>query len=243
MGKFVLLFFKAWYPMTKKIVLFIFSLLLLTQAYSQIKPFRFGLKAAPNLAWITPDSKGYKADGSALGFSWGFLADFTLTDNYFIKTGFSMDFLNSKLSFPYSENINNETQTGEMHRKYNLRYLQIPLSIKMRTNQFNKIAYYGEIGFGTSFNIRARSQDEFIVNGQSSLNADEDISNEVAFLRESLIIGLGVEYFIDQSTSLMAGISFDNGLTNMLKGYNTFDPNVKQKGKMYYFSLNVGVMF
>ncbi len=230
--------------MIKKVVITIVSILLISQSFAQVKPFRFGFKVAPNIAWIVPDTKEYKADGSVLGFSWGFLADITLADNYFIKTGFSMDYLNGKLTFPYVKTINSEPDTGQMNRKYNLRYLQVPLIIKMRTNQFNKIAYYGEIGFGTSFNIRARSQDAFVYNnGQSTLNSEEDISDEVAFLQESLIIGAGAEYFIDESTSILVGISFDNGLTNVLKGENTADPNSKQKGRLYSFSLNFGVMF
>jgi hypothetical protein len=210
------------------------------QSIAQVKPFRFGFKAAPNIAWIAPDAKGYSNDGSQMGFSWGLLADFTLAENYFVKTGFSMDYLNGKLEFPYAKDTNN---MGTMNRKYNLRYLEIPLTLKMRTNKFDKIAYYGEIGFGTSFNIRAKSQDVYTTDSGVKTESEGDVKDEIALFKESLIVGAGMEYFLDESTSLIFELSFHNGLTNILKGYNTRYPDVKQSALLYNFQLTVGIMF
>ncbi|OQX77263.1 MAG: hypothetical protein B6D61_07465 [Bacteroidetes bacterium 4484_249] len=223
-------------------VLFLFSF----QSFSQIKPFRFGVKVAPNIAWISPDAETYKNDGPVMGFSWGFLADITIADNYFVKTGFNIDYLNGKLEYPHSQNLGTDTfpTVGVNNRKYNLRYIEVPLTLKMRTNQFGKTAYFGEIGFGTSFNLRAKSQDGFIYNnGQSSVETKKDISDEITFMKETIILGAGIEYFVDQSTSLIFGLTYNNGITNILKGENTIDPNIKQKGYLYNFQLSVGVMF
>ena len=231
----------------KKAISIIFVLLFFSfQSFSQVKPFRFGVKVAPNIAWVSPDAENYKSGGATLGFSWGFMADISLTENYFVKTGFNIDYLNGKLEYPHSQILGSDTvaTVGVNHRKYNLRYLEIPLTLKMRTNQFGKIAYFGEIGFGTSFNLRAKSQDEFVYNnGQSSSETEEDIKDEISFLKESIIIGAGIEYFVDQSTSIIVELSFNNGLTNILKGENTINPNIKQKGHLYNFELSIGVMF
>ncbi len=76
----------------KKIVLLAGICLLISHiAISQIKPFRFGLKLAPNIGWISPDSEDYESDGSVPGFSWGFISDFTITENYFVATGFNVN--------------------------------------------------------------------------------------------------------------------------------------------------------
>ncbi|NOX48043.1 MAG: PorT family protein [Chlorobi bacterium] len=232
--------------MKKTIPIMIILLFWGMQSFSQVKPFRFGFKVAPNISWISPDSKGYSADGAQLGFSWGFLADITLTENYFVKTGFEVDYLGGKLNYPHTMLIPGDTlsSVGNMNRKYNLRYLTIPLTIKMRTNQFGKVAYYGEIGFGTSFNLRAKGADSFDYNGgQSNYSSEEDLNDEVTFVKSSIIVGGGMEYFIDNSTSIILGISFSNGLNNILKGDNSVDPEIKQKGHLYYFQLTVGVMF
>jgi hypothetical protein len=225
--------------MKSKILLLFLGAIIALQGIAQVKPFRFGFKIAPNIAWIAPDAKDYKSDGSVMGFSWGLLADFSLAENYFIKTGFSLDYLNGKLEFPYA----NEADTGIMNRKYNLRYLEIPLTLKMRTNTFGKIAYFGEIGLGTAFNIRAKSQDDYTEDTGEKTHSEEDIKDEIALFKESLIVGAGMEYFLDESTSLIFELSFHNGLTNILTGENTLDPTIKQNGILYYFQLNVGIIF
>ncbi len=232
--------------MKKTIPILIVFLFFGMQSFSQVKPFRFGFKVSPNISWISPDSKTYSSDGAQLGFSWGFLADITLTENYFVKTGFEVDYLGGKLNFPHTMLIPGDTlnSVGNMNRKYNLRYLTIPLTIKMRTNQFGKVAYYGEIGFGTSFNLRAKATDSFDYNGgQSNYSSEEDLNDEVTFVKSSIVVGGGMEYFVDNSTSIILAVSFNNGLNNILKGDNSVDPEIKQTGHLYYFQLTVGVMF
>ena len=216
-----------------KIVLLLFSAIIALQGITQEKPFRFGFKVAPNLAWIAPDSEGYDNDGAVMGFSWGLLADFALAENYFVKTGFSMDYLNGKLEFPYL----NDTVPGMMNRTYHLRYIEIPLTLKMRTNKFGKIAYFGEIGFGTSFNIRAKSDDEFQPDTGAKSTSEEDIKDEIALFKESLIVGAGMEYFLDESTSLVFELSFHNGLTDILTGENTLYPDNQTKWHPLLFSV------
>ncbi|MCD4746226.1 MAG: PorT family protein [Bacteroidales bacterium] len=219
---------------------------ILKSDFAQVKPFRLGFKLAPNLAWITPDSKDYKADGSVIGFSWGFISDFSLTENYFFETGFNVCYINGKLKYPDEQIISDDTVTGALKRKYNLRYLEIPLTLKMRTNKFGSFAFYGLIGLGSSFNIRAKAKDEFTYDTGSiegSTDTDDDIKNDIKFMKESLIVGLGFEFFIDNSTSIIAGISFNNGFTNILKGENNVDPNIEQKAIPHYFEFNLGVIF
>ena len=74
--------------MKHKIIILITFLLITFQGITQVKPFRFGVKLAPNLSWMSTDTEGYESDGMQMGFSWGFLADITLTENYFVKTGY-----------------------------------------------------------------------------------------------------------------------------------------------------------
>ncbi len=222
-------------------VLIITMIFISIQVYSQLKPFRFGFKVAPNIAWISPDSRDYKNEGAVAGFSWGFMADITLADNYFLKTGFTYDYLNGKLEFPYKLD---SVSTGTMYRKYNLRYLEVPMTIKMRTNKFGKMVYFGEIGLGTAFKLRAKSQDEFL-NANSGLISEweSDISDEVAFIKESLIVGAGTEYYLDESTSLLFELTFNNSLSDILTGENSQYPETQENGFLYYFQLYVGIIF
>ena len=233
--------------MKRNILLAIILVFGMNSLFSQVKPFRFGVKVAPDFSWISPDTKDYENDGMVPGFSWGFLADITLTDNYFVKTGFSVDYVGGKLTYPHSMLLD-ESQSaltaGTLKRKYSLRYLEIPATIKMRTNQFNNMAFYGEIGFGGYFNLKAKGKDEFTPDGSSTVVSDDgDIKDEISFMRASMIVGAGMAYFIDESTSLIFSVDFNNGLTNVLNGKNNIDASLNERAQLYYFQLNVGVMF
>jgi hypothetical protein len=56
----------------KKLIL-LFTIILITgKSYSQDdSKLHFGLKAAPSLAWLRSDTKGFDSDGSKFGFSYG----------------------------------------------------------------------------------------------------------------------------------------------------------------------------
>jgi len=205
------------------------------------------VRVAPNISWISPESENYETKAALPGFSWGFLADITLTENYFVKTGFSLDYLNGKLEYPHKQKIfedDIEPTEGSLSRKYNLRYIELPVSLKMRTNKFGKTAFFGEIGFGVSFNLRAHANDTFSpYEIEGSVESESDIKDDIALIKGSLIAAAGIEYFIDESVSLITSISFNNGLTNILNGNNEIDTSVKQRANLYYFHLNIGIMF
>jgi hypothetical protein len=225
-------------------------ILITIQGIAQVKPFRFGVKVAPNLAWISPDTEGYEYDGMKAGFSWGFLADIALTDNYFIKTGFNIDYLNAKLRYEEQIKLTEDAisyTTGMLDRKYKLQYLEIPVTLKMRTNRFEEFAFYGEIGFGAAFNLKAKASDSFsytdLSNDTNTQQSDSDIKDEIALAKGSLIVGAGLEYFIDESTTIITSLIFSNGLSNILTGDTNINPSVKQRGNLYSLQLCIGVMF
>jgi hypothetical protein len=230
--------------MKNRTILLFLLLLAANEIFCQLKPFRFGFKVAPDLSWISPDSKEYENDGLTAGFSWGFIADITMANNYFFKTGFNYDYLNGKLQFPYLKQETDSSIVGTMSRKYKLRYLEVPMTIKLKTNKFGKMAWFGEVGVGTAFKLRAKSKDEFHdVANHESTQWESDVSNEVPFIKESLLAGVGTEFYFDESTSLMLELSFSNSLTDILNGDNTRFSDISQNGFLYYFQLNVGIIF
>ncbi|MBE0640210.1 MAG: PorT family protein [Bacteroidales bacterium] len=220
-------------------------LLILIQptVYSQAKPFRFGLRVAPTVDWLSPSSEGYENDGAAFGFNWGFMSDITLTDNYYFSTGFGIQHFNGKLQFEYQEVLdgNTEPTSGMLSRKYILRYVEVPLLIKMKTNKFDNIQYFGQIGFGLGLNVKATAKDTFTYSGGSS-TGESDISDEIVFLRGSWALGGGLEYYLDESTSLLVGLTFSNGISNILKDNNPVT-GIEQKAVPNYFELTLGIFF
>jgi hypothetical protein len=112
----------------------------------------------------------------------------------------------------------------------------------MRTNQFGQFAFYGEIGFGVAFNLKAKADDKFTYDN-NTLESEVDIKDEITLVKGSLIVGAGLEYFIDESTTIVTSLIFSNGLTNILNGDTTVDPIEKQRGNLYSMQLCIGIMF
>lgn len=212
-------------------------------AFPQVKSFRFGLKVSPSISWLSPNTPGYENDGAKLGFNWGLISDFALTENYFLSSGFNINYLNGKLLYETNMSVPGETdlKTGNLSRTYNLRYIDVPLMLKMKTNQFNKSQFYGQIGMLVGFNVKANAKDSFTTGGTTT-DFENEISDEIKFLRSSLLLGGGVEYYLDKSTSIIGGISFSNGFTNVLNKNNPITSE-KQKAVFNYFELTLGIIF
>jgi len=232
----------------KKILIFLLliNMLLSVNVIAQYKPFVFGFELSPNIGWMKPDPAGYENKGTPVGFSWGFVSEFFLMENYAITTGFNVSYLNSKLTYPHKvfDQKDSISITGTLSRFYKLKYIEIPLMLKMKTKEFGKMKFFGQIGLGTGFIIGAKADDDFKADGYESIKDEKkDIKDQVKTNRESLILGLGLEYSVGGSTAIIVGFNFNNGFTDVLKDQNTVDPEIEHKAINNFFELNIGVLF
>jgi hypothetical protein len=210
---------------------------------AQYKPFIFGLRAGGSIDWLKPDSKQYNNEGIKPGFSWGFIADFFIMENYAVQTGFNVQYLNGKLSYPSIYLSEDDTLTGILLRNYKLQYMQIPVALKMQAEVSEKVKLFGKIGLGTAFRLRSRSTDTFTSEDNEVFEEDKDISDDITLVRMSFLIGGGASFTLNGSTALILDLTFDNGFLNILKGENPVDPEVKHKAVMNFVELGVGIVF
>lgn len=237
--------------LTKNIsLLFVaFIMIITTQSIkAQQKPFKLGFKLAPAISWLSPDSKHYESNGKDFSFAWGLIADITLMEHYYLGTGFNISYFKGSLKYPHQMTFNDISYEGTMERTYNQRYIEMPLTIKMKTNILkDNFLFFGLIGFNTGILLRAKADEEFkgSYEGTTKTFSDTqvDIKNESTLFKTSLIVGAGSEYVIDESVSIIVGINFNSGLTNVLKGSNTVYPEIDAKAVPSYFELNLGVIF
>jgi len=222
------------------VILMLLGSIFITGAFAQSKPFRLGLKLSPSFGWLNPNTKGYESLGSKFGFGVGFISDITMTENYFFTTGIDMEWNYGGLKYDDKQN----DSIGTMSRDYKLKYLDIPLSIKMKTNQFDEWAFFGQLGLVPGFRLGAKSDDLFDPeNGKSVETTDNDITDDIQLFRTSILFGGGGEYYIDESTCLFVSLSFKYGITNVLKGTNAVDNSLNQKAHYNGLQLNLGVIF
>lgn len=221
----------------KKILLSVLLVALLAPMAFSVDPggFRFGLKASPVIAWMRPETSGYENDGIRLGLSYGFIGDVRLGEFYAFSTGLNINLIGGKLKY---EDYRDGDRVLISPRNYNLQYLEIPLTIKMHTQEIGYLTYYGRFGFGAGVNLRSKAKDSY----NNITEELDDIKGDTRLLRGSLIVGLGVEYSLGGRTALVGGVTFNNGFTNVLKGTNEA-LNRKPSAINNYLELTFGVMF
>lgn len=214
------------------------------------RAFRFGLHFSPLVGWMKPDALDYESEGSVLNLNYGFSTEFRIASNYTFATGLDVLTTGGKLRYPHQMRINETDDlpvAGTLLRKYKTQYLQLPLSIRMRTNEIGYLTFYGEFGFAAGFNLSAKADDEFDYAGSSTggkiKSEDVDIQDDISFFRAGMLIGLGAEYSLGGSTALTAGFSFNNGFIDVLKGKNSVDSDKEENAISNLVSLRLGVIF
>jgi opacity protein-like surface antigen len=226
--------------MTLRLLAVSLFLFITNAGFAQDPPVRLGLKVAPCISWMNPNEKDYVYNGAAVGFSFGFISEFNFSPHYSITSGFNFSFLGGNLQFPNAV----AKDTGLLDRKYSFRYLEVPLMIKMKTKEYGNFKFFGHIGFGTGFNIRTKVTDNFMTQDHGTISDKSNLSAaEVCFIREAILVGLGTEYKIDESVSLLLELSYSNSLNNVLLGNNSKDSNLKNRSSLNYLELNIGVLF
>lgn len=234
----------------KKATSLLFLLLIVTPIIADDFGFRFGMKVSPNISWFRTETRGYDNRGLRVGFSYGLIVDYDFTENYSISTGLNFLRTGGKLNYdwvhtdPSNESISFDTKKQSTYR---FRHLEIPLTLKLRTTEIGYTTYYGMFGLGLGFRTSAHADERISMpNGQYMHIDNEDVSDDIAFLRAGLILGGGLEYSFGGNTALLAGITFHNGFSNILdksrKGSDYFTQN-KPSAHNLYIELTVGVMF
>lgn len=210
-------------------------------AFAQIPPlttygFRLGLTATPTIGWIKPEQG--KTDGVALGFSYGLIGDFNFAPNYSFSTALTITTMNGKsteIDPIYIKSLDlgaNKSIPVAYDLKYKIQYLELPLTIKLKTVKDNGRRFYGQFGLSNSFLLSAKQD---AVSSTVKLN-DVRIGDYTKFYRAGLIIGGGGEFDISGNTSIVAGLTFNNGFTNITTEKN-------KEVRNHYLALNFGVFF
>lgn len=225
--------------MMKKTITALFLWVLVQNAFAQNRfnrdyGFRLGLAAYPTIGWVKPESG--KTNGANLGFAYGLLADFNFAENYSFATGLTITTMNGKSTeinpSPYTTNAVSSNPTA-YDLKYKLQYIEIPLTVKLKTEKIGLVKWYGQFGLSNDFKIGAKQDAKL---GNQQIAQDLNVKKEINFYRAGLIIGGGLEYDVAKSTSVTTGLTFNNGFTDISSDSN-------RRVKNHYIGINFGVFF
>ncbi len=235
------------------------------------RTYRFGLHFSPNVSWLKTNTTNYRSDGSRIGFSYGLSFEYFMTKNYLFSTGINMLQSGGKYSYKGSLDVsdvaNIDTHVpADVDVVYKLKYVEIPLLLKLRTNEIGYLTYFGQFGLNMAFNYGAKSEYNYFTTYAGGLGFDNNTnikdngaSDEINWINLSLVVGAGVEYSISGNTSLALGVTFNNGFINQLdtkvhelntNGEALIDvdgnpvlSNKNASANLNYIALNVGIYF
>lgn len=192
---------------------------------------QLGFTTSPTFGWLTFPSgqtPEIEPDGMRTGFSYGVLADIPFSENYYFSTALTVSTLNAKASMAGTTTFPANTSI------YKLQYLEVPLTLKLKSNEITNRRFYGQFGLNTGINIGSK-QDIMYTSSATPDEKNKDIGDQINTFRAGLLLGGGAEWKMGENMNLMTGLSYSNGFTDVLDG--------DAEAKNSYIALNLGIFF
>lgn len=169
--------------------------------------------ASPSVNWMNTSNRDVNREKIVLGYDFGLIGDifFTDTERYALQTGLIVVNAGGNLSYRTGQSFSfaGETMPADADIKYRLRYLDIPFNIKLKTNEFHRVYYWGLFGLSGMVNIGARGD-----SNEGTLRKTS-IHDEVNMFNIGMNVGLGFDYDLGGNNAASVGLVFQNGLADV----------------------------
>lgn len=228
---------------------------------------RLGITISPLVSWMDSKNEAYESGGLQFGGRYGLFADFAMfgDQRYNFSTGLIVSNIGGKLEYPVGSLTGDpeEWRTFTARAQYSLTYLNVPFRIKLRTDQIGYSYYYGVFGAEAGYNVGSTASETVNENTVEDIDLGGDDNrfrfDRVEPFRVEMVIGGGMERIISGQTRLIVGVSYHNGLRDVLKGrdyeLNDLGDVVQNPGtnsgvrnrdlrtSLDYFTLKIGISF
>ncbi len=221
--------------MKKIISISVLVFLLSTVAIAQTKSgrdsdYRFAFVLSPQVSWLKSDHADVEANGNLMGYNFGIVMDKFFAKNYALSTGLTINTTGGKLQYKepvmFNSGGNSELVPKNTSLEYRLKYLEVPLSIKLQTNDFQRASYYGIFGLSGQVNIKTND------------GSGKNINDEVRMFNFGYQFGGGMQYSIGGDAYLMLGLTYNQGLSDV-----TSNKTIDDKANLNRLVFNFGVIF
>jgi hypothetical protein len=226
----------------KKIVFLVLSLAMASIVSAQGKSFKIGIKLSPAVGFMKTDVGDIATNGRPVRFGYGLIFDRMFSENYAIGFGLNMIEFGGHAEYTrlYSESGSAPTIQYVKRDYRKVKYVEMPLTLKLRTSMIGKMVYWGQFGVGIGYLLSGYADEELkdlyvqlddaapFTSADLTVSKDDqmDIKSELNPIRASMIIAAGAEYPISGSTFLSYGITYNGGLLSV---YGNGDEVVEYK--------------
>jgi hypothetical protein len=225
----------------------IFSFLILFSLTAvQAQKVQMGLKFSPHLGWVKSDNKDIIENKSVkVGFSYGLIIDYNILENIGLSIEPTHTLYNTNSTGKYLDTTVSPTYMNSK-LMWKFQYIEIPISLKMRTKQIKKMTYFGKIGIAA------------LIKTSAKIN-DEKANKNVNIFNFKMQVGGGVHYSLGGNTALLLGLTFHNGFVRFNKDDTLIEQSKISKDadvmgmkdvsldktslKPSYISLDIGILF
>ncbi len=112
-------------------------------------------------------------------------------------------------------------------RVYKATYITIPLLLKLKTKEIGMMTYFGQFGVNSSFRWSVKADDKVTSLRGTSAGATEtktklNVTKDASFFMATLNFGAGAEMNLSGSTSLLIGLNYNLGFTNVVKSNSDY---------------------
>jgi hypothetical protein len=208
---------------------------------AQDSKFRLGIRFAPCIATNRivdvkeDDGVKFETDGIGLRFSGGLTGDFYFGKNYSFYTGLWYSVQKAGVKFTGPEGVSGKAV-------HNLQYVQIPLAIKLFTNEIaTDTKLYFVLGGTAGIRINEKEK-EWSTSGAFS---KPGVGNSYSYFDAGLLLGAGAEMQLGENTTLFGGISYNRGLLDIASKKGPFNDKASDQFTLSAsaISLEVGIKF
>lgn len=194
----------------------------------QDRSFKIGFQASPVFSTMHNSTNIILNSGDNFGWKLGVISDIPLKEKVSLTAGINMAFAeggeflyevggnylpNSDLSDPLLQTGDKPLPDGVKIR-YKYKYLDFPVGLKFRTEQKGNTTWFLEVPVvSLSFLLKGRGD----IESADFLYEQENIYKDLVVPNVFLGLGLGMEYAINRSSSLLLGLYYQRGLVDATK--------------------------
>lgn len=211
--------------------LFIFSFLLSTafcasaQSLWNQHEVHFGFKLNPTFGYLQlKNSAQLRSDGLKLGFTFGGTADYIFSRHLAATGELELSTINGGTiqTLMQSDPVTKASVPLIYKSTYQLRYLELPLAIKVRSNTIGEASLvYFKLGIDPAFKLSEGTEHISTLNGISTIQGNTNEGKLFTFCRLSYVAGVGYDYRFSHDLTFTSGLLVNQGITKISRGAGT----------------------
>jgi hypothetical protein len=200
---------------------------------------KIGLRVAPGLSLnsvtdkIGTDSAVFSKNGAGMSFSGGVNLDFFFSDNYALMTGLWYTSKSAKLKITDQTDASNT-----LTQSVSLQYVQLPLALKVYTNE---LATNMKLFFTLGGTVDVKIAEKLKKTNEPLYAAIYE--NAYMPLNIGILVGAGTEYQTGGNIILFGGLYYNRGLLGQFKNTDLFKYKDNAKYGISSVNLEVGAKF